>query len=91
MSVSGRGQARIWSTVKRLSIRTDDGARPNRAGLRRDWTQEDVARRLGTTRLTVGRWQRGIQTPSLHFRGRLCGLFGAGPGAARPLTPICRP
>jgi tetratricopeptide (TPR) repeat protein/transcriptional regulator with XRE-family HTH domain len=44
--------------------------------LRRQWTQQDLADRLQTTKLTIGRWERGISVPSPHFRLKLCALFG---------------
>jgi transcriptional regulator with XRE-family HTH domain len=44
--------------------------------LRRQWTQQDLADHLQTTKLTIGRWERGISTPSPHFRLKLCALFG---------------
>src|SRR5579885_2650976 len=45
------------------------------ARLSRNWTQRDVADRLGTTRLNVCRWERGYTIPSAYFRYHLCRLF----------------
>src|SRR6266566_797366 len=42
----------------------------------RDWRQRDLAEQLGTTVVTVKRWERGYQQPSLYFRVKLCTLFG---------------
>ena len=44
--------------------------------LRRQWTQQDLADRLETTKLTIGRWERGISVPGPHFRLKLYALFG---------------
>lgn len=47
-----------------------------RARERQGWSQEYVAREVGTDAFTVSRWERGITTPSPHFRQQLCTLFG---------------
>lgn len=44
--------------------------------LQRNWRQRDVAEQLGTTALTVNRWEQGKQLPSAYFRVKLCALFG---------------
>jgi transcriptional regulator with XRE-family HTH domain len=41
-----------------------------------NWRQQDVADQLGTTVVTVKRWERGSQYPSAYFRQKLCALFG---------------
>jgi non-specific serine/threonine protein kinase len=46
---------------------------------RHSLTQEDVARQLGTRKVTVSRWERGIQAPSLYFQRKLCSLFQTTP------------
>ncbi len=40
------------------------------------WSQQEVAQRIGTTALSVSRWERGITVPTTHFRSQLCTLFG---------------
>src|SRR6266700_2755461 len=42
----------------------------------RNWRQRDLAEQIGTTVITVKRWERGKQQPSTHFRIKLCTLFG---------------
>ena len=42
----------------------------------RNWRQREVADHLGTTVVTVNRWERGIQQPGAYFRLKLCALFG---------------
>src|SRR5262249_2785420 len=44
--------------------------------LQRGWTQQELADQLGTTPLSVGRWERGQVVPGPYFRQRLCALFG---------------
>ena len=57
-----------------LSQHFNDQLRQER--VRRNWRQQDLADRLGTTVLTVKRWERGSQQPSMYFRIKLCALFG---------------
>ena len=42
---------------------------------RRAWSQQDVADKVGTTPLNVGRWERGITSPGTYFRQKLCEVF----------------
>src|SRR5439155_1315632 len=42
---------------------------------RRNWSQEDVADKIGTTASNVSRWERGITFPNPYFRRMLCELF----------------
>src|SRR5882724_2953053 len=42
----------------------------------RNWRQRDLADHLGTTVVSVKRWEQGIQQPSAYFRLKLCALFG---------------
>lgn len=42
----------------------------------RGWSLKDVAEKVGTDSYTVGRWERGVQGTSPHFRPKLCELFG---------------
>ena len=44
--------------------------------IRRNWRQQDVADQLGTTAVTVKRWERGSQQPGAYYRVKLCALFG---------------
>ncbi|MBE3561922.1 MAG: helix-turn-helix domain-containing protein [Ktedonobacteraceae bacterium] len=43
--------------------------------LQHNWTQAQVAEKIGTTNLNVSRWERGVMLPNLYFRQRLCELF----------------
>ncbi len=42
----------------------------------RHLTQTELARLLGTTYLSVCRWENGVTSPSLYYRKQLCELFG---------------
>ena len=42
----------------------------------RDWTQADLARRLGVSRQTVNAIETGRYDPSLPLAFRMAGLFG---------------
>lgn len=44
--------------------------------IRRNWRQQDLANQLGTTVITVKRWERETQQPGAYFRIKLCALFG---------------
>ena len=44
--------------------------------LTRNWRQRDLADQLGTSVLTIQRWEGGNQQPSAYFRIKLCALFG---------------
>lgn len=44
--------------------------------LLRGWSQQKLADHLGTTIVTVNRWENGTQQPGPHFRLKLCALFG---------------
>ncbi len=46
-----------------------------RARVQRGWSQEYVAREIGTDAFTVSRWERGAAMASPHFRQQLCALF----------------
>lgn len=43
------------------------------------WSQETVAAKIGTTRVTISRWEQGLRFPSPHFRELLCALFESTP------------
>ncbi len=45
------------------------------------WSQEEVAKVLGTTQSTIHRWESGEETPHSSFRHQLCELFEKSPEA----------
>ncbi len=47
--------------------------------LKRNWTQSYLAERIGSSDLNISRWERGISTPTIHFRRQLCDLFNLSP------------
>ena len=42
-------------------------------------SQQQVAEHIGTTPLSVSRWERGVVLPGPHFRRSLCALFQKNP------------
>src|SRR6516165_7518024 len=40
------------------------------------WSQAQIAEIIGTTAPNVSRWERGLTFPGLHFRQKLCEIFG---------------
>jgi len=42
---------------------------------RRMWSQQELADRVGTTPLNIGRWERGVTQPGPYFRQKLCAVF----------------
>lgn len=42
----------------------------------RGWTQEELAEKIGTTSVTISRWESGITFPSHYFRNKLSTLYG---------------
>ena len=57
-----------------------EGTNPNKQlkyeRKRRGWSQNELAERIGTDPKVVSRWERGVASPSAHFQGKLCDLFG---------------
>jgi len=43
------------------------------------WSQAELASRIGTTSVSVGRWENNITRPNLHFQQQLCGIFAKSP------------
>jgi tetratricopeptide (TPR) repeat protein/transcriptional regulator with XRE-family HTH domain len=49
-----------------------------RERLHHGWTQQELADYLGSTKLSISRWERGVTLPGPFFRAQLCSLFGKG-------------
>jgi tetratricopeptide (TPR) repeat protein/DNA-binding XRE family transcriptional regulator len=43
---------------------------------RRGWTQNEVAERIGSTRVNISRWESGLIVPGPYYRQKLSDLFG---------------
>lgn len=43
------------------------------------WSQAELASRIGTTPVSVGRWENNITRPNLHFQQQLCETFAKSP------------
>ncbi len=52
------------------------GSRLRRERQEHGWTQAEVAEYIGSTRLVVGKWERGEYFPSPYYRRKLADLFG---------------
>jgi transcriptional regulator with XRE-family HTH domain/energy-coupling factor transporter ATP-binding protein EcfA2 len=55
--------------------------------LRQNWSQSSLAEKLGTTRITVNRWENGSTYPNLYFRHQLYTLFGLPPAKEAKEVP----
>lgn len=64
-----------------MTVRKQDACRPllREARLELGWTQQDLARHLDVTTVTINRWERGTTTPSAYYRTRLSDLFHKSP------------
>ena len=60
-------------------MRTPVNQRLRQARERRCWSQEQLAELVGTTRLTVGRWEQGLTFPRPYYRQQLCEVFAVSP------------
>jgi transcriptional regulator with XRE-family HTH domain len=60
--------------------------------IRRTWSQEDLAEKVGTSSKNVGRWERGETFPSPYYRRKLCEVFDLSPGelGLLPEDPVLR-
>lgn len=58
---------------------TKRGQRLRYARERHCLTQEQLAECIGTTRLSVSRWENDVARPSLFFQRKLCEYFGLSP------------
>lgn len=63
------------SNTMKKPIKSAPNVQLKRARERNGWSQEHVGQEIGTDSFTVSRWERGITTPSPHFRQKLCELF----------------
>ncbi len=70
----------VMKESERFLLNTSNGTQINellrQERIRCNWRQKDLAEQLGTTVVTVKRWERGYQQPSDYFRVKLCALFG---------------
>ena len=57
-----------------MGVRRNDRLR--RAREMRQWTQLDLADKVETTPITIGRWERGETIPSKYYKLLLCKVFG---------------
>lgn len=43
------------------------------------WSQAELAHRIGSTSVSVGRWEKNVTRPNLHFQQQLCEIFAKSP------------
>jgi transcriptional regulator with XRE-family HTH domain len=58
------------------SVKRKLGAALAKARRRRRWPQKELARRLGMSRDRLGKWERGVHTPSLEDVALLSEVLG---------------
>ncbi len=63
-----------WLSLKKVARGNPNQQLVNER-LRRHWSQQELANRVGTTAINVSRWERGITTPGPYFQQQLCHLF----------------
>ena len=59
----------------------------------RKWTQQELADRIGTTKINISRWENGVTFPSRYSRQRLSEVFGKTPdelGLSQTSLPVPR-
>src|SRR5579872_7182283 len=68
-----------------------------RERLQHNWSQADLAEKVGVSVLSIGRWERGESFTDPIYRQRLCQLFGKSPielgfytddTVPEPVTPV---
>lgn len=69
------------------SRQTEPNTRLRHYRRQRHWSQKELAQLLGTTYLTVCRWENGTTSPGLYFRKQLCELFRASPEELGLVSP----
>lgn len=42
----------------------------------RNWSQQELADKIGTNNVNISRWESGAHSPSPYFRQKLCKVFG---------------
>jgi tetratricopeptide (TPR) repeat protein/transcriptional regulator with XRE-family HTH domain len=67
----GKGCGKVKATPPRVPNRLLRQAREQAC-----FSQEALAERLGTTQVTISRWERGLTNPTFYYRKQLCELFG---------------
>jgi tetratricopeptide (TPR) repeat protein/transcriptional regulator with XRE-family HTH domain len=73
-------QVSVWSVHEGTAVSQAQERIQPRPGLvaarnTHKWSQVEVADQLGTTPLTISRWERGLTLPSLYYRELLVQLF----------------
>ncbi|HCI81473.1 MAG TPA: hypothetical protein DHW02_17495, partial [Ktedonobacter sp.] len=69
------GRARYEESIMEEQSKPTPNQRLRRERDRRMWSQQELADRVGTTPLNIGRWERGVTQPGPYFRQKLCEVF----------------
>ncbi len=70
----------FFERIKGLSLMTKESQQPFARRLRDErlhyrWSQQELADHLGTTPVTISRWENGVSKPSPYFRLKLGQIF----------------
>ncbi len=74
MSERNASNAKEKTSIK-IQARTTPNVLLRKQRKARYWTQTELARLVGTTYLSISRWESGTTTPSLYYRKQLCEIF----------------
>lgn len=74
MSFGGKAMAR--KAIKEETPKRLPNYLLRRAREERNWSQQEVADKIGTTLVNVSRWERNVTSPQPYYRQKLCELFG---------------
>ena len=75
VDIKNNAERKADSMVDENSPKPTPNHKLRHARIQRGWSQQEVADKVGTTPLNVGRWERGITFPGPHFRQKLSQAF----------------
>ncbi|WIG58442.1 MAG: hypothetical protein OJF49_001188 [Ktedonobacterales bacterium] len=67
--------------TRTTTVRTTPNLYLRQARAEQCLSQDELAERLGTTQVTISRWERGLTRPSPYYRRKLCEVFDLTPAA----------
>lgn len=67
--------------TRTTAVRTTPNLYLRRARAEQCFSQDELAERLGTTQVTISRWERGLTIPSPYYRRKLCEVFDMPPAS----------
>src|SRR5579875_3230873 len=75
-AVSFGGKAMARKAIKEETPKRLPNYLLRRAREERNWSQQEAADKIGTTLVTVSRWERNVSAPQPHAPQSRCELFG---------------